>query len=266
MKSWVKFLIVAAIVVVALLFLWRVDVVAYWKTSAGDKNFGVDITGKTEVIGKDGRVISLTVAQKVSMLPLSFYYQNTEVTALKVTLSWTASGQDVDWTTLTLTISATGTGGYSSSTTSTQQSGSAVFTLPITTTQLGYTPSSGQQITWQMTINIQGSVKSVVGQILTAQAQPITCQVTTVWYSPSFSISSSATTTTDSGTSSGGCGPPGQHVVWVYNVQPEGISKYQDIFPLIGVTIYAAIAATTIHYIKKAKRALTKRWLNDGEN
>jgi len=236
----VSLIIVIAAVLVAISFI-PVEAYVWWSSEASGQtqngNMTVSIEGRTELIGEDGQPLKILYISKYAMLPLAFYIGDKEVTAMRVTITWTASGQDVNWDTLTITISASGTGGYSSSTTSHSKTGSTVFTLPISTSQLGRTPSSGEKITWQMTINVQGKIEDVVGNTLTASANPIVNTVTTTWYKPTFTVSASASTSTtktdttssttsgdttvSGGTSSGGgCGGPGKHLVWVHNITP----------------------------------------------
>jgi len=245
----------ALIVIIALLVIIKVNVAAYWKTDASANGMNVSITGKTEVIGEDGEPIQVMMIAKYFMVPLAFYVKSTKVVAMRVTVSWTASGTDVDWNTLSITIKASGTGGFSDSRTSTSKTGSVVFRLPISTSQLGRTPSSGETVTWQMVINVDASIKSLTGETLQASASPITCTVSTVWYSPSFSITSSASTTTESGTSGGGCGPYGEHVIWVYGVEP--IPTIQDYLPTLGLATISTVLA--LPFAVAIKRKLKNR-------
>jgi hypothetical protein len=222
-KTAKKYVAVAATILVLLLFtlyISRVEILAKWRAKATTQNLELNIYGETYLLDAKGQRITLSMVAKLGVLPLSFFKDQTEVTAMVTTLTWTATGQDVDWSTLKITVSASGTGGFSQSSQFTTRSGSTSITLPISTAQLGRTPSSGETVTWTLTITVSGQILDKVGRTLTAQANPIISTVTTVWYSPSFTISSTASTTTDSSTSSGGCGLFGQHAIWVYHVQP----------------------------------------------
>ena len=89
----------------------------------------------------------------------------------------------------------------------------------------------------------------MVGRTLTATANPISSTVTTVWYQPSFKVDSSASTTTDTGTSSGGCGFLGQHAIWVYNVQnvPTVVNFEVEV---LRVSLLALTVALVLHLSK----------------
>ena len=255
--KYVAGLIVLIGVVLVALYIAKVDVTARWRTRASDAtgNLNLAISGETYLLDANNQRMSLSMIAKIGLFPLSFFKGQTEVTAMITTLSWTASGTDVDWSTLKIDISASGTGGFSKSSQQAAQSGSVSITLPITTAQLGRTPASGESVTWTVTITVQGQVTDKVGRTLTAQAQPITATVTAVWYAPTFAVSSSASTTTDGTTSSGGCGPLGQHAIWVYNVQPTPtIVDYA--VPAVQGVMATAIASLVISTIKwrKAKR------------
>jgi hypothetical protein len=221
MKKYATVAVIVLVLLVFVLYIGKVDVAAKWKTEARDNtgNLGFNISGETYLIDAKGQRVALTMIAKLGVVPLSFFKGQTEVAGMVTTLTWTASGQDVDWSTLKLTVSTSGTGGFSKTSQFTAQSGSVSITLPISTQQLGRTPSSGESVTWTLTITVNGQVNDKAGRTLTAQANPITSTVTTVWYEPSFSISSTASTSTDGSTSSGGCGLFGQHAIWVYNVQ-----------------------------------------------
>jgi len=262
-KDAKKALILIAVGIIAILLiacLVKVGLVAEWNAEAADTNLSVDVSGTTELLGPDGEPIRLALIAKLGILPLSFFVESSEVTAMRVTVSWTASGQDVDWSTLKITLTASGTGGYQKSYTTSYKTGSKSFILPITVDQLGRTPSSGETITWQMTINVKGEVVALTGEKLTATLpKPIISQVKTVWYEPSFTITASQSTTTESGTSSGGCGPPGHHVVWVYGVtDTAGIKKIiPDImrYTLISLIVAEAVIA---YSLRRKKTETTK--------
>jgi len=236
----ISLIIVIATVLIVISFI-PVEAYVWWSSEASGQtqtgNMTVSIEGKTELIGKDGQPLKILSFYKYAMLPLAFYIGDKEVTAMRVTVTWAASGQDVDWDTLTMTISASGTGGYSSSTASQSKTGSTVFTLPISTSQLGRTPSSGETITWTITINVKGTIKDVVGNTLAASADPIINTVTTTWYEPSFTVSATSSTTTDGTTSGGGgCGGIDKHLVWVHSITPR-----PNIGEILQVTAYLMI-------------------------
>jgi len=275
----ISLIIVIAAVLIAISFI-PIEAYVWWSSEANGQtqtgNLTVSIEGKTEIIGEDGQPLKILAFYKYAMLPLAFYIGDKKVTAMRVTVTWTASGQDVNWDTLTLTISASGTGGYSSSTTSQSKTGSAVFTLPISTSQLGRTPSSGEKITWRMTINVQGTITDAVGNTLTASANPIVNKVTTTWYKPTFTVSASAstsTTTTDTtssttsgdttvsgGTSSGGgCGGPGKHLVWVYNITPRpNIGEILQVTTYLIILTEIALIADLLSKHKKKEKLIRK--------
>jgi len=225
-KTLISIIVAIAIVLVVASFI-PVSAYVWWETEAsGETDVGslsMVVSGKTELLGSDGQPLKVLTIYKYGILPLSFYVGSNEVTAMRVTVTWTASGKDVDWNTLTITITATGTGGYSNTYTTSAKTGSTSFTLPISTTQLGRTPSSGESVTWKMTINVKGSIKDLTGKTLTAQLDnPIVCSVTTTWYEPTFTITATADTSTEGTTSSGGgCGGFGKHLVWVHNIKPK---------------------------------------------
>jgi hypothetical protein len=247
--------VVLIVVIILALCVTKTDVVAKWQSQASDitGKLGMRLSGETYLLDAKGQKVALYTLAKLGIIPLSFFKDQTEVTAMVTTLTWTASGQDVDWSTLKITVSASGTGGFSKSLQFTTQSGSTSITLPISTTQLGRTPASGESVTWTLTITVSGQVNDKTGKILTAQANPITSTVTTVWYSPTFSISSTASTTTDSSTSSGGCGLFGQHAIWVYNVQAVP-TVIDFVMPIVQTVLVVSVVTLAICAIKTIKR------------
>jgi hypothetical protein len=257
-KTAKKYVAVAATILVLLLFalyISRVEVVAKWRSEAKDAtgNVGLYLNGETYLLDAKGQRITLSTVAKLGVLPLSFFKDQTEVTAMITTLTWAATGQDVDWSTLKITVSASGTGGLSQTSQFTTQYGSTSITLPISTTQLGRTPSSGETVTWTLTITVSGQIVDKVGRTLTAQANPITSTVTTVWYSPSFTISSTASTSTDGSTSSGGCGLFGQHAIWVYHVQPTP-TLIDYVVPAIQAVLAITVVTLLLCTAKLVKR------------
>jgi len=255
-KKTLIWLAVGIIAILVISLIVKIDLVARWRAEASNENFTVNISGTTELIGESGEPIKLMLIAKMAVLPLSFFVSENEVTAMRVTVSWSASGKDVDWSTLKITITATGTGGYQNSYTTSLKSGSISFTLPITVEQLGRTPTSGETVTWEMTINVEGEVTDLVGRRLTASLpQPIVSQVETVWYEPNFTITASQSTTTDSGTSGGGCGAPGHHVIWVYGV--ADIIGIEKVLPAIMQCALLALTIAIVYQIKKRRRMNT---------
>jgi len=275
-RMLISLIIVIAAVLIAISFI-PVAAYVWWASEASGQtqtgNLIVNIEGKTELIGEDGQPLKILYITKFALLPLAFYIGDKEVTAMRVTVTWTASGQDVNWDTLTITISASGTGGYSSSTTSQSKTGSTIFTLPISTSQLGRTPSSGEKITWKLTINVQGTITDIIGNTLTASANPIINTVTTTWYEPTFTVSAStstSTTTTDTtssttsgdttvsgGTSSGGgCGGPGKHLVWVHNITPlPNVTEILQPITYSLILTEITLIAKLISNLKRKKKA-----------
>ena len=267
-NRWFKVIIAVVAVSIIALCLVPIDVSVLWRSTAEAKSdtgeLQINLEGKTELLGPDGQPLRVLSIVKYSMMPLSFFVGSKEVTAMKVTVSWSAEGQDIDWSTLNIEVYATGTGNYHARKTSNSRTGSVTFTLPISASRLGWTPRSGETVTWRMDINVKGTVKDVVGRPLTATAQPITCTTTTKWYQPSFRVHATASgsgVSVSSGSSSysspssyssysqssggsypsysqsgsyggiygihgGGCGGPGKHLVWVYNIIPiTGIAE-----------------------------------------
>lgn len=214
-------LIAGLIVVLAAALSSTVPVVAKWKTRFSDEtgNLSINVSGETSLLDEKGKTVEVLMIAKLSSVQLSFYYNSIKVSGMVVKLNWEVFGQDVDWSTLNLLITATGTGGYSDQRKVTLTRGTAAFTLPISTSQLGRTPSSGETVTWELTIVVEGNVKDKLGNLLTAKSNPIRSTVSTVWYEPSFGIKTSASTETAGETASGGCGGPGEHVIWVYGVE-----------------------------------------------
>jgi len=263
--------IMAAIATV-LIVISVIPIPAYvwWETEASDETAEASVTvsveGRTELLGSDGQPLKVLTIYKYGILPLSFYVGSNEVTGMRVTVSWTASGKDVDWNTLTITISASGTGGYSSSHSSSSKTGSTSFTLPISISQLGRTPSSGETVTWRMTINVKGSIKDLAGNTLTASLDnPIVNSITTKWYEPSFTISATTSTSTSGATSGGGgCGGFGKHLVWVYNIKPK--INVGEILQYTAYTLIAAEAFLLLMLVRKIKCDRKEKDLNILEN
>ena len=247
MKREYAILIGVALIATAIIASMAVKfpVGVFWKTKASSPqgDFNMVINGVTELIGANNQPIKLEIYMK-SILPLAFYHEGIEVEAMKVTITYQADGQDIDWSTLKIYVDAEGTGGYKKSEVLTTKTGTVTFILPFSTSLLGRTPSSGEEITWKMTITVKGQVKDLTGKVLTAKAKPLTASAKTVWREPSFSVTASSSTsiTTSDGTTvysgsqdhylytdeymqtdiyGGGCGIPGQHLVWTCNVQPQ---------------------------------------------
>jgi hypothetical protein len=253
-RRYVAVAVIVLVLLVFVLYIGKVDVVARWKTEAKDNtgNLGLNISGETYLLDANGQKVALSMIAKLGVIPLSFFKGQTEVSAMVTTLAWTASGQDVDWSTLKITVSASGTGGFSKSLQFTTQSGSVSITLPISVQQLGRTPSSGESVTWTLTITVSGQVNDKTGRTLTAQANPITSTVTTVWYEPSFSVSSTASTSTDGSTSSGGCGLFGQHAIWVYNVQAVP-TVIDYVMPMVQTVLAVVVVTLVLCMVKIVK-------------
>ena len=110
---------------------------------------------------------------------------------MRVTVDWTASGRDVDWSTLSLTVEAAGTGGFTASLPFSTQTGNTEISLPVTTSQLGRTPSSGETVTWTVSVDVRGEIRDAVGNTLTATADTVTSSLTSKWYVPYFTIDTS---------------------------------------------------------------------------
>jgi len=252
-------ILIISVLVASMLIKFPVGV--FWKSEAEspDGNFHFVVDGATELIGANDEPIKLQICMK-SILPMSFYYEGIEVKALKVSLSYQADGRDVDWNTLKIYVDAKGTGGYSKSKVFNTKTGTAEFILPFSTSLLGRTPKSGEEVTWKMTVTVKGEVRDLTGRLLTAETEPLTASAKTKWYSPSFSVTTSTSTsvTTSSGetvtsgtpsytsssteTSSttvygGGCGSPGQHLVWTSNVQPQTENPWFWINSTLTVTV-----------------------------
>jgi len=160
----------------------------------GGDHLGVELNYKTELLDPQGKVIQV----QPLLNRLTFYSGSSTVSAMRVTVDWTASGRDVDWSTLALTVEATGTGGYTVSLPFSTHTGSAEISLPISTGQLGRTPSSGETVTWTVSVDVSGEIKDAVGNTVTATADTVTSSLTTEWYVPFFTIdtSSDGTSTT----------------------------------------------------------------------
>lgn len=268
-KTLISIIAAIAIVLIVMSFI-PIPVYVWWETESSDEteigSLSVYVTGKTELLGSDGQPLKVLMIYKYGILPLAFYVGSNEVTGMRVTVSWSASGKDVDWNTLKITISASGTGGYSSTYTATSKTGSTSFTLPISTSQLGRTPSSGESVTWRMTINVQGSIKDLAGNTLTASLDnPIVNSITTVWYEPSFTISATTSTSTIGATSGGGgCGGFGKHLVWVYNIKPK--INIGEILQYTAYTLMAAEAFLLLMLVRKIRFNRKEKDLNILEN
>ena len=152
---------------------------------------GVDLQYTTELIDPYGNVIRLQPLSLFTLNRLSFYSGSSKVSAMRVTVDWAASGRDVDWSTLSLTVEAAGTGGLRVMLPFSTQTGSAEISLPVTTGQLGRTPSSGETVTWTMSVDVSGEIKDAVGNTLTAAADTVTSSLTSKWYVPYFTIDTS---------------------------------------------------------------------------
>ena len=228
-------LIIASLFVltIVVLSLVQVPVSANWKTEGKGEGLTLTVTGSSMLIGADGQPIQIALITKVATL--SFIYQEKEVTALRVQASWQVEGEDIDWDTLQIVFTASGTGGYSDRQTYATKSGTALFTLPISVTQLGYTPTEGETIEWSLTIHASATALKEDGTEATAEAGPITSKVATTWTAGQMEYEESPpdeeeteTPSGDEGTTGGsnyyvggGCGPPGYHVVWAYGVEPN---------------------------------------------
>ena len=233
-------LIIAGLVVltIILLSLVQVPVSANWKTEGKGEGLTLTVTGSSMLIGADGQPIQIALLRKVATL--SFIYQEKEVTALRVQVSWQVEGEDIDWDTLQVLFTASGTGGYSDRQTYATKTGTALFTLPISVSQLGYTPTEGEVIEWSLTIHASATALKDDGTEATAETGPVTSKVATTWTTSQMEYEESQPdqegtdsqngdqeTTTDGTTDGsdyyvgGGCGPLGYHIVWAYGVKPN---------------------------------------------
>jgi FlaG/FlaF family flagellin (archaellin) len=237
----------AIALIVAFLFV-QTEAAASWTASYQGSGLSLKVSGRTELVGADGSPIQLRFLAKMMMLPLSFVYQGQKVASMRVSFTWTVSGLDVNWDTLTVTVEATGTGSYRQTASfKNRAEGSYVFTLPLTVQQLGRTPSANETVTWTMEITLQAWALSSKGETLTAKSMPIKSTVTTVWqadsqsFEPETSPSTEYETGTGTATVGGGCGPPGYHLVWVYGVQPK---PWLETYALPTLTVMAIAAGS----------------------
>jgi len=254
-KHLVVVMVALIIIILSALYISKVDVLARWQTGAKDVtgNLAINFAGETYLLDKNGNTMKLSMAAKMGIFPLAFFRGQAEVTAMVVRISWTATGTDVDWATLKINWSASGTGGFRRTGQEKTPSGIIEIKLPITTTQLGRTPTSGETIKWNMTIWISASILDKVGRTLTASPAPITASVETVWYAPNFSISASSSTTTDVTTATGGCGLLGQHAIWVYNVQAEPTVVDYAVPMVQGILVLAVVSLFITVFAEKLK-------------
>jgi hypothetical protein len=236
-------------VAVLLIFLFvPTEAAAGWTAEYKGDGLVLRLDGRTELVGADGSPIQLRFLAKMMMLPLSFVYQGQKVASMRVSFTWTVSGSDVKWDTLTISIEATGTGNYRQTASfKNKAEGSYVFTLPLTVEQLGRTPSANETVTWTMEITLQAWALSSKGETLTAKSMPIKSTVKTVWqadsqsFKPETSPSTEYETGTGTATVGGGCGPPGCHLVWVYGVQPK---PWLETYALPTLTVVAIVAGS----------------------
>jgi hypothetical protein len=237
---------IAAALIVAFLFV-QTEAAADWTAFYQGNGLSLKVTGRTELVKADGSPIQLRFLAKMMMLPLSFVYQGQKVASMRVSFTWTVSGSDVNWDTLTVSVEATGTGNYRQTASFKGKVGSYVFTLPLTVEQLGRTPSANETVTWTMEITFQARALNSKGETLTAASMPIKSTVKTVWqadsqsFEPETSPSTEYETGTGTATVGGGCGPPGCHLIWVYGVQPK---PWLETYALPTLTVVAIVAVS----------------------
>jgi len=190
-KNRILLILGGLIVVFALLYSTAIATDVQEDVESPGGALGVDLQYTTELIDPQGNVIRLQPLSLFTLNRLSFYTGSSKVSAMRVTVDWTASGRDVDWSTLTLTVEAVGTGGLRVTLPFRVETGSTEISLPISTDQLGRTPSSGETVTWGISVDVSGEIKDAMGNTLTATADTVTSSLTTKWYVPYFSIDTS---------------------------------------------------------------------------
>jgi len=206
---------------VVFLFVSSEAAASWTATSQGD-GLRLTVNGRTELVATDGSPIQLRFLAKMMMLPLSFVYQGQKVASMRVSFTWTVSGENVDWSTLKITAEATGTGGFRQTATFGDRQGGYVFTLPLTVEQLGRTPSANETVEWAVEITLKAWAMTPDGRTLRVESNPIKSVVKTVYQVDGFQPETSPSTDMGNGAvTGGGCGPPGHHLVWVYGVQAK---------------------------------------------
>jgi len=252
---------IAVAVTVVFLFVSSEAAASWTATSQGD-GLRLTVNGRTELVATDGSPIQLRFLAKMMMLPLSFVYQGQKVASMRVSFTWTVSGENVDWSTLAVSTVAAGTGGFRQTASFRSKEGGYVYTLPLTVEQLGRTPSANETVEWTVEIVVTVRALSVNGETLTVESAPIKSTVKTVWQADSQSFEPETSPSTDTGTSTtgGGCGPPGHHLIWVYGVQPKPwLETYAvQLATTLGIVAFAvasvAVAEHTIFLLVKGRK------------
>ena len=222
-------LAVIIVIVVMVLLTPSIDVAVDWFqkvfAQSDQGNLTVEITGRTELLGKDDKVIQVMMIQKIPRLGVFTTPEGEYVKAMRITVQYKCEGEGVDWDTLEVKFYASGTGDFSKRLVSNEKEGTFKVRLDINTATLGKTVNPGDRVDWFVTTYLIATVEDIAGNTLTATSEEVRHVVRTVYVEPTFNVqtSSAGEVETETGTMEtevqelgGGCGREGEHLVWVF--------------------------------------------------